>query len=508
MKYPVSNYLPGIIIFLCGSFIMIFEMVGSRMLGPYFGTSVFVWTSLIGIIMGSLSIGYWLGGKISGRRNDLLTLALIILFAGVFMLTTSILHDYALRRIVKYIPEFKLRTVVAVIFLFGPASIFLAMVLPYSAKMVVNNIRTSGSSVGNLYALSTVGSIIGTFAGGFILAPAFGYSTVLFSNSAVLIILSLILIILCKKHLLFFAVFISSTSLMFIWFAQNNKPLNYIDTDTQYNRVLIYNTTDEQTGRPVKMLKVNDERSSAMFTDADDDLVFDVLKYYRLVEHFNPGFRNSLMIGGSGYAFPKDYLRRYPEANMDVVEIDPGLTKLAKLHFNLKDDPRLTIYHEDGRTYLNRCKKKYDAVFMDAYKSLLTIPYQLTTREAIQKIDNILNENGVVYANIIGSLNHQGSYFLKAELATYKSVFPRVLLFAVQYPDPTEEEKGIFQNFLLVGLKSTESPVLGSDNPEIMNYLNHYYPLDKGFETIVLTDDYAPVEFYASRALTQATLQK
>jgi spermidine synthase len=81
------------------------------------------------------------------------------------------------------------------------------------------------------------------------------------------------------------------------------------------------------------------------------------------------------MIGGSGYAYPKDYLMRHPEASIDVVEIDPGLTRLAKKYFNLPDDPRLNIIHDDGRIFLNRTKNRYDAVFMDAYKSLITIPF-------------------------------------------------------------------------------------------------------------------------------------
>jgi spermidine synthase len=244
-----------------------------------------------------------------------------------------------------------------------------------------------------------------------------------------------------------------------------------------------------------------------MFTDNDDDLVFEVLKYYRLVNHFNPGFRTSLMIGGSGYAFPKDYLKRNPEATIDVVEIDPGLTRLAAKFFNLKNDPRLTIHHEDGRTYLNRCEKKYDAVFMDAYKSMLTIPYQLSTQEAVQKIYTILNENGAVYANIISSLDEMNDFFLRSEIATYKSVFPQVYLFAVQYPDPSEIEKQYFQNFLLVGLKSNVKPAFTSENEEFQKFLNHLISIEPGAEGIVLTDDFAPVEFYASRALSRITRQ-
>jgi len=487
---------------------MIFEILGSRILGPYFGTSIFVWTSLIGIIMGSLSIGYWLGGRISKIRNDLLLLAWILFVAGLLMFATSLGHDYVLRRIVKYISDFRWRTVIAVMVLFGPASICLAMVLPYAAKMVMNNIRTSGSAIGNLYALSTLGSIMGTFAAGFLLVPAFGFAVVLFATSASLLIIALALFVVEKKPLPIITGFAISSVLIVFWFVLTKKPLDYIDVDTQYNRVIIYNTTDNMTGRPVKILKVNDEKSSAMFTDADNDLAFEVLKYYRLVEHFNPGFRSSLMIGGSGYAFPKDYLRRYKEAAINVVEIDPGLTKLARQYFNLTDNPRLTIFHEDGRTFLNHSVKKYDAVFMDAYKSMLTIPYQLTTREAVQKIFDILNEKGAVYANIISSLDQNNDLFLRSEIATYQSVFPQVYLFAVQYPEPSEIEKQYFQNFLLVGLKSQIKPEFTSENEELNRFLNHLISIDPGSEAIVLTDEYAPVEFYASKALGRFTRQK
>jgi spermidine synthase len=486
---------------------MIFEIVGSRILGPYFGTSIFVWTSLIGIIMGSLSIGYWLGGKVSQVRNDLSVLVWILFGAGILMLLTSLSHDYALRRIVKYIADFRWRTVIGVMVLFGPASICLAMVLPYTAKMIINNIRTSGSAIGNLYALSTFGSIVGTFTAGFILVPVFGFSTILFATSSFLLIIAIAVFFMEKKLLQAIISLAVSSILVVFWFAVTIKPVDYVDVDTPYNRVIIYNTTDNMTGRPVKILKVNDEKSSAMFTDSDNDLVFEVLKYYRLVEHFTPGFHRSLMIGGSGYAFPKEYLRRFPEAAIDVVEIDPGLTTLAEKYFNLKSDPRLKIFHEDGRTYLNRCEKKYDAVFMDAYKSMLTIPYQLTTQEAVQKISNILNENGAVYANIISSLDQHNDMFLRSEIATYKRVFPQVYLFAVQYPEPSETERHYFQNFLLVGLKSNNKPDLTSENKELQRFLNHLISIEPGIEAEVLTDDFAPVEYYASKALSRITRQ-
>ena len=497
----MKKYILEIIVFLAGAVTMIFEIVGSRVLGPYFGASVFVWTSLIGIIMGSLSLGYWLGGRFSEKHSSFRFLSWMLLLAGLFIFLNAVGHDYVLKRVVKYIPDFRLKTVVSAVVLFAPASIFLGMVLPYAVKLKIESVQTSGSLIGNLYALSTIGSIIGTFLAGFVLVPAFGFNNVLFSVSVVLVLTALADFLKARKLLYISLTIVLCTGILFFWIKKYNRNLDYIDTDTRYNRVLIYNTTDQLTGRPVKMLNVNDEHSSAMFLDKDDDLVFEVLKYYRLVEHFNPGFKSSLMIGGSGYAFPKDYLKRYPEAHIDVVEIDPGLTKLAKRYFNLPDDTRLNIFHEDGRTFLNRCKKKYDAVFMDAYKSMITIPYQLTTQEAVKHIFDILNENGAVYANIISSLDSGNNQFLRSEIATYKSVFPRVYLFAVQYPQPTEKEKHLFQNFLLVGLKTTAEPEFSSINDQINQYLSHLYTGNLADNAEILTDNFAPVEFYASKAL-------
>jgi spermidine synthase len=98
-------------------------------------------------------------------------------------------------------------------------------------------------------------------------------------------------------------------------------------------------------------------------------------------------------------------LKKYPQATIDVIEIDPKVTELAKKYFNLKENPRLTIYHEDGRVYLNKVQKKYDAIFGDAFGSFYSIPYQLTTIETVQKKFDILNNNGVVVLNIISSIN-------------------------------------------------------------------------------------------------------
>ncbi|NOX45485.1 MAG: spermidine synthase [Chlorobi bacterium] len=496
----MKKYQLELIIFFAGIITMAFELAGSRILGPYFGASIFIWTSLIGIIMGSLSVGYWFGGQVSIRRSDLKILSILLLFGAIFIFVTAFGHDYILKRVVKYIPDFRLQVVISSAVLFGPASLFMGAVLPYAVKLKINTIESSGVAVGRLYALSTIGSITGTFLSGFVLLPLFGFLNIMYALTGILLAFCLWIFFVDKTKVYLVVTLFSFVLLSSVWIKTYTKEVDYIDKDTQYNRIFVYNTTDKPTGRPVKMLAVNNEHSSAMFLDGSG-LVFEVLKYYHLVKYFNPGFKHSLMIGGSGYAFPKDYLERYPEATMDVVEIDPELTSIAYTYFDLPHDPRLRIFHEDGRTFINREKNKYDAFFMDAYKSMITVPFQLTTKEAIQKIYDILNEDGVVLANLISTLSHKNNAFLRAELATYKSVFPQVYLFAVQYPNPTEKEKEHFQNFMLVGLKTGVKPSLISDNEELNEFLSHLVKINIEEDLPILTDDFAPVEYYTSMAL-------
>ena len=111
---------------------------------------------------------------------------------------------------------------------------------------------------------------------------------------------------------------------------------------------------------------------------------------------------------------------------MDVVEIDPGMTRIARKYFGLYDNARLKIFHEDARTFLNRNKKKYDVIYSDAFNSFNSVPYQLATSEAVEKMYAALNNDGLVIHNIISAINGKKGEFLRAEIATYKKYFPYV----------------------------------------------------------------------------------
>src|SRR5665648_670250 len=180
----ISKYLLEIVVFVCGAVVMIFELVGSRVLGPYFGTSIFVWTSLIGIILGSLSIGYYLGGKIADKKSSFKSLSLIIFLAAISIGLTVLIKDFWLFVLQNSFTDIRTSSVLASLGLFLPASVFLGMVSPYAVKLKIKNLDTSASTVGNLYAISTTGSIFGTFLAGFYLIPHFGTCLLYTSDAA------------------------------------------------------------------------------------------------------------------------------------------------------------------------------------------------------------------------------------------------------------------------------------------------------------------------------------
>jgi len=476
---------------------MIFELVGSRVLGPYFGTSIFVWTSLIGIILGSLSIGYYLGGKIADKNPKISILSLIVFLSAVFISLTIIIKSFLLNYLQISISDIRVSSVIASLILFSPASILLGMVSPYAVKLKLNNLNTSGTTIGNLYAISTAGSIFGTFLSGFYLIPHFGTNKLLIILSITLIITSLALF--SKKIIkvrLSVLIFMIISWFVFAGFNRLSQNAGFIDLDTAYNRIWIYNSNDKKTGEIIRTFSINNENSSAMYLNKND-LVYEYTKYYHLAKHFYPDFKTTLMFGGAGYSYPKSFLNSYTEATIDVVEIDPTVTELAKKYFNLKEDSRLNIYHEDGRVYLNKTQKKYDVIFGDAFSSHYSLPYQLATKEAIQRKYDILNDDGVVILNIISAVEGEKGKFLRAEYATYKSIFPQVYLFPVREPNDGNE----VQNIILVALKSKYNQNFNDADPELNEYLQHLWKKEIGDDVPILTDDFAPVDYYISKTI-------
>lgn len=481
---------------------MIYEIIGSRILSPYIGTSTYVWTSLIGIILAALSLGYWLGGRIADKKPDLKYLASIIFAAGGLVSLTILLQDFVLTAVAAAPIGLEFKSVAAAVLLFAPASVLLGFVTPYAVKLKIVSLADSGKTVGRLYALSTVGSIVGTFAAGFFLIPFVGSTKTLYLIAAALFGLALLLapFALTKANitmLIFFTVGILMSEAKFYILRQT---ADLHDIDTEYSRIQIFNTTERRSGRPIRAIATDPFYiQSAIFHDSDE-LALNYAQYYHLISHFNPDLEKTLLIGGAGYSFPRDYLKKYSNAEIEVVEIDPQMTEIARRFFRLEDDARLKITHADGRVFLNNAKTAtYDAVLMDAFGSLFSVPFQLTTVEAVQNIHRVLKDDGTVIFNLGGVISGKGDGFLKAELATYRAIFPQVYLFKIN-PDYSD---GHFQNLIIIAVKEKNSVPLTSDNPQFKTLLSHRYDGAVTLDKKILTDDLAPVEYYNSFAQSQ-----
>lgn len=493
------KYLPEIIAFVSGAVVMILELDGSRIIAPYLGTSTFVWTGLIGVILGSLSFGYWWGGKISDRSANFKTLGKILALAGLFVLSVAYLKN--LLALATFLPNNIITaTLIGTILLFGPATILLGMVSPYIARLKLSGMETSGQTIGTLYALSTLGSIIGTFLGGFVLISFLGSTKIIMLLAATLFILAAGAF---QKNnprdkIEIFGLLLLAFLVLLLKPPGSFGEYLIADVDTEYSRVWITDGIDPVSKRPTRYLANNTRGlQSGMFLDNPNELLFAYTKLFDLAEELYPNFNKTLMIGAGAYSYPKHFSAAFPNSSLDVVEIDPKLQGLAAQYFSFKKGSGVTVFQEDGRTFLNRNQTRYDIIWNDAFLSHLNIPFQLTTKEAIQKMYDSLNQGGVVMTNLVSPVSGKSSGFLQAEYLTYKKVFPAVIL--IKVTDKTDAE---IQNIMLVAFKSPETsiPLATLRTKFKIPEKNVFIPAISP-DTIVLTDEFAPIEKYMAKML-------
>lgn len=487
-------------VFMSGAAVMIFELVGSRITAPYIGTSIYAWSSLIGVILASLSVGYFVGGRYADSRPSLKPLATILLLAAVAIALTATIKDFIALLITGWVSALELKSVFIALLLFAPASFLFGMVSPYALRLRLHDVDRSGKTVGNLSALSTVGSIVGTFLAGFVIIPHFGSTHSLMLLSFILLLTALNLMSGTRpwkapKTLL--VVLVSLLGLAQL-VALAEEKIFVANIDTLYNRIMLLQTTDHATQKPILALATDPYGlQAAMFTDGTDDLVFDYTKFYRLFSHFVPQPKDVLMLGGGAYTYPRDFLKRFPEAKADVVEIDPGMTEVAQAYFGFTQPSNMSIYHQDARLFINENTKQYDAILMDVFNSAPVIPFHLTTKEAVRRVYQSLREGGVVMVNLVSAIDGEQGKFARAEYATYQAVFPQVYLYSIQnIPDGNTP-----QSLMLVAIKSDDEIPPTNTDEELQCYLTHRWVHPIAQDMPLLTDDFAPVEYYRRSSL-------
>jgi spermidine synthase len=223
-------------------------------------------------------------------------------------------------------------------------------------------------------------------------------------------------------------------------------------------------------------------------------MAFDYTKYYGLYRLFVPELRAALAIGGGTYSVPAAILRDSPRAVVDVAEIDPTLHALARRYFALPEDARLRNHVTDGRRFLHDTGERYDLIFSDAFGSLISAPAQFSTLEFFRLARARLREDGVLIANFYGSLAPDSRAAIYAVLRTMRVAFAQVYVLATAGPDSEA-----LQNFIFVGHNAAD-PGRRVDLKEVAA-LELKAPQALLDAHAVLTDDYAPMEYYAANAI-------
>ena len=483
----MKKYRLEIIVFLSGAIGMGLELIAARVLSPYVGSSNVVWTSIIGIILASMSIGYWIGGKKADKNASIDKLSEIILIAALFTSAIPILETLVVKVLAGVIPNLIIAAILCAVLVFSIPSFLLAMVSPFAVKIRSQEESEIGSLSGRISSLSTIGSIIGTFLMGFVLIPNIGVTNINIAVTIILIIMAILAREKRDKKFLFTMILFVCIMLIFIivgkWVFKISNPDILLDTDSQYSRIWVKKIAGENVS--YKTLQVDTGIES--YIDAETGKMgARYLRYYDLFEYFNKEAKSTLLIGGAAYTYPMHYLQKYADKTIDVIEIDEKMTEIAEKEFGLNvNDERLHIYTQDGRSYLNYSENKYDTILIDAFKGL-NAPFELTTYEALVNAREMLNDNGIVLTNIISSLEGENTEFIEYEYATYKAVFDDVKIFKVSNLDNAER-----QNLILVGIKG-EPQIDETRYEEYENYLNmeitEFYT-DKQ----VVTDDFAPI---------------
>jgi spermidine synthase len=471
---------------LTGALIMMLELVASRIMAPGVGTSLLAWTSIIAGMLTALAAGYALGGRLADATKRPL-LPYLLALSGVGLLVTAYTANPLLVLLAQSISDVRIRATVAVFVLFGPATIMLGTILPYCTKRVLQTLSHAGEIVGRMYAISTIGSIIGTFLAGYVLIGIWGSTQILLGISVTLFLMAAasglpkLALIVCLTLL---SIGLSSRD-RFLW------PGAIADFDTLYNRVWIEDVKDGQTGRPVRFARTGPYgEQSSMFMDTHE-LAAPYLKFFHLASLLQPHQRRVLMLGGGALVFPMDFSVRNPHVRIDVVEIDPQFPRIAQTYFAITPGENVHVVYEDARMFLQNVQVAYDTVFVDVFEGGYTPPFHVTTREAVQRIADALSPNGIAFVNVIAATTGEKARLAEAQAATYRDVFPYVFLFAI---NPNTRADAL-QNIVLVASKSTLSEDTLTDVAWREYHARRFEPDDR--VSPILTDNYAPVEWLA-----------
>ena len=486
-----------VVVFMASACGLTIEIVAGRILAPSIGVSLYTWTSIIGIVLAGISLGNYVGGVIADRFPHRYVLGLILLASGVSSLSILPLIEVTADGFLSF--PIAVRIVLLTTALFFVPSLLLGMVTPIVIKLRLSDLAQTGNIVGKTYAVSTAGSIFGTFITGFVLIQWIGTRSILLAVAAVLLLLAIAFGRLWETKIVaatFLAIFVGVSAI--------TVKMDALETPCQVEssyfciRVL----EEVSSGREIRVLILDNLKHS--FVDLNDPtfLVYGYEKLFADITTYvgerNPHFV-SLFIGGGGYTMPRFVETRYPESTVEVIEIDPAVTEVAYDYLGMPRNTRIVTYNSDARRiFLELPENSYDLVAGDAFDHF-SVPYHLTTLEFNERVKEVLKDGGLYTVNVIDKL-HSGR-FLRAIVHTLEQTFDFVYIMK----DTVDWSQDGRDTFVVM---ASDTPISFSDIEKANTNagrsthltLKHIMPTETysswiaAKNNILLTDDFVPVD--------------
>jgi spermidine synthase len=485
-----------LLVFVVGTSTLGAEIAAARLMAPFFGASTIVWANTIAIVLVALSVGYWFGGRMADRHPHMHGLCLLVLVASVLLALVPIVADPFLSWSVEAFDTYSVGafagSLFGVLVLVAVPVLMLGAVSPWAIRLKLARVEDSGETAGRMYAISTVGSLLGTFLASLLLIPLVGTQRTFLTFALALAIVAAIglrpiFALVPVGVALLIAVPVGTVKA-----SDKGRVIHEVDTEMQYARVVELDDGERH-------LELNEGQAVHSIYRPDTVLTGDVWDGY-LLEPFavldRPPERIAVL-GFAGGTTARAYEKYFPDTRIDGVEIDGDLFDIAKKYFGLNERPQLELHAEDARPFLRRTDKRYDAIFVDAYRQPY-IPFYLTSTEFFELARDRLAPGGVV---IVNCGHPEGSDRLEKVLtATIGEVFADVardpleptntLLVASDEPVSEENLRSAADSFLPADI----APLARQAAARLDE------PLEGG---AVYTDDKAPVEWLIDKSIVE-----
>ena len=481
-----------ILVFISGMTSLALEMCASRLLAAYFGTSLFIWANLIGLILVYLTVGYFIGGRLADRypsEQVLCTItAMAALSISILPFISQVILTWSITGLEQVSVSIFFSSLLGTILLFAVPVTLLGLVSPFAIRLVTKEVGRSGKTSGSLYAISTLGSILGAFLPVLWLIPAFGVRRTLLIFGVILFAASLWGLRSRWRP---------AFSLVLIALVLPLGPLKNIP-DLIYEQESLYNyiqVTQLPDGTRELILNEGQAIHSIYYPNPKTVLTGWYWDYFLAAPYFNAGFtpqklHRVAIIGLAAGTIAHQFTKVYGQVSIDGVEIDPSIVDVGRKYFAM-NEPNLHVHIQDGRTYLETTQAQYDVVAIDAFQQPY-IPFQLTTREFFSTIRSHLSSTGVVALNTAHTPHDYR--LVQAFVNTMSKVFPSVYVFDVPGTFNTEIMATV-QPTSITTLRQnlaqfTPSSIMGQVASEVSAVVTQGHS-DGG---MVFSDDRAPIE--------------